>query len=201
MTLLPNGVDERYSRATPDLFESRYGVRDFILYVGHIGWERKNLLRLISAVRALSRPLVLMGPVVAGRYAAACLELAGATPGALVVPGVAPDDPLLQSAYAACDTLVLPSYYETPGLAALEAALAGAKVCVTRYGGTDEYFGVHAEYLEPRSEASIRDAVARSLAKEKTGLLREHVMTNFTWGRVAGGLAGIYRRLADSARP
>ena len=37
------------------------------------------------------------------------------------------DDPLLASAYAAARVFALPSWFETPGLAALEAALAGRR--------------------------------------------------------------------------
>ena len=47
---------------------------------------------------------------------------------------------MLRSAYAACDVFVLPGWFETPGLAALEAALAGAKVVATKGGSTKEYF-------------------------------------------------------------
>jgi len=43
---------------------------------------------------------------------------------------------MLASAYAACDVFVLPSMFETPGIAALEAGLAGAKIVITKYGGT-----------------------------------------------------------------
>ncbi len=39
-------VDARFYDADPNLFIKQYGVKDFILYVGHIGWGRKNLLSL-----------------------------------------------------------------------------------------------------------------------------------------------------------
>ena len=42
-------------------------------------------------------------------------------------------DPLLASAYAAARVFALPSWFETPGLAALEAALAGCSVAITPY--------------------------------------------------------------------
>ena len=43
----------------------------------------------------------------------------------------------------------LPSWFETPGLAALEAALAGCSVVITPFGSTREYFGDLVEYARP----------------------------------------------------
>ena len=60
------------------------------------------------------------------------------------------DDPLLASAYAAARVFALPSWFETPGLAALEAALAGCAVVITPYGSTREYFGGLVAYARPR---------------------------------------------------
>src|SRR5512137_3012769 len=46
---LPNGVEERFASATPDLFIREYGLRDFVLYVGHIGPARKNVFPMLRA--------------------------------------------------------------------------------------------------------------------------------------------------------
>lgn len=40
--VVPNGVEERFSKAPADLFERQYGVKDFILYVGQIGPDQKT---------------------------------------------------------------------------------------------------------------------------------------------------------------
>ena len=61
------------------------------------------------------------------------------------------DDPLLASAYAAARVFALPSWFETPGLAALEAALAGSAVAITPFGSTREYFGDLVTYCRPAS--------------------------------------------------
>lgn len=197
LRILPNGADPGLAAATPDLFENRFGTRGFLLYVGHIGWERKNVLRMLRAVAEIDCPLVLIGEVLDNGYAEACLDLIERRPRTIRLAPVRPDDPMLASAYAACDTLILPSWYETPGLAALEAAMAGAKICITRYGGTEEYFGSHAEYLEPGSEESIRKAVRRSLDKPGDGRsLQDAVGCRYTWSRAAAILAEAYLSLA-----
>jgi len=195
---LPNGVEERFANATPDLFVKEYGLRDFVLYVGHVGPARKNVFPMLKAAKALNVPTVLIGPVSETGYANQCMKLVADSPNIKVIPGLAPDSPLLESAYAACDTFILPSLYETPGLAALEAGLAGAKVCITRYGGTQEYFADLAAYLEPASEESIRNAIEQTLARKKDSALRERIMKNYLWPRAGETLAQIYRSATNS---
>lgn len=195
MVEIPNGVEERFYRAAPDLFVKEYGIRDFVLYVGHIGWGRKNVLPFLRAVRKLDVPTVLIGPVIDNEYSRQCRELLDGSKKVTLIPGLPSDSPMLESAYAACDTLVLPSMYETPGLAALEAALAGAKVCLTQHGGTREYFGPHATYLDPKSEASIEMAIRGSLAKPRSSELREHIRANYLWSQAGARLARAYADL------
>ena len=74
--------------------------------------------------------------------------------------GLTHDDPLLASAYAAARVFALPCWFETPGLAALEAALAGCAVVITPYGSTREYFGDLVEYARPDRPGEIERALA-----------------------------------------
>jgi glycosyltransferase involved in cell wall biosynthesis len=122
--LLPNGVSPRFAAATPDEFVAAHGLRDFVLYVGHVGWGRKNVLPMLKAVEQLGCPTVLIGELIDSEYGRACRAVIERAANVTHVRSLPPDSTLLASAYAACDTLVLPSFYETPGLAALEAALA-----------------------------------------------------------------------------
>jgi glycosyltransferase involved in cell wall biosynthesis len=195
---LPNGVEERFAEASPDLFVSEHGLRDFVLYVGHIGPARKNVFPMLKAVKKLGVPTVLIGPVSETGYANQCMKLIGETPGIKVIPGLAPDSPMLESAYAACDTFVLPSLYETPGLAALEAGLAGAKVCITRHGGTQEYFAEFATYLDPSSEESIANALKQTLARKRDSVLRDRIRANYLWPRAGETLVAIYKSATQS---
>jgi glycosyltransferase involved in cell wall biosynthesis len=198
MQELPNGVEERYANATPDLFIKEYGLKDFVLYVGHIGPARKNVFPMLKAVKALGVPTVLIGPVSETGYANQCMKLIAETPTINVIPGLAPESPMLESAYAACDSFVLPSLYETPGLAALEAGLAGAKVCITRHGGTQEYFADLATYLEPASEESIANAIKQTLARKKDPTLSTRIRENYLWPRAGEILAAIYKSATQS---
>jgi glycosyltransferase involved in cell wall biosynthesis len=190
--VVPNGVDERFYTADPTPFVEKYGVRDFILNVGHTGHARKNVLALIQALSAIDHPAVIIGRFISGEYGDACRREAAKHRHILLIDGLDHSSDMLASAYAACDTFVLPSMFETPGIAALEAALAGAKVVITPYGGTKEYFGDLAGYVEPASVASIRDGITAALERKKGTELREHVRRNFLWQTVARKTAAAY---------
>ncbi|MEO6808197.1 MAG: glycosyltransferase, partial [Isosphaeraceae bacterium] len=128
--VVPNGVEPRFADADPGAFRARYSERDFVLYVGRIE-PRKNVLALVKSVRKAALPMLVIGDIVPGHegYGAACQREGGTS--VTWIPRVEHDDPLLASAYAASRVFALPSWFETPGLAALEAALARRAVVVT----------------------------------------------------------------------
>jgi glycosyltransferase involved in cell wall biosynthesis len=195
VTVVPNGVEDRFINARPDPFVEEYGIKDFVLNVGHIGPHRKNVLRLIQALERVNVPSVIIGRIEDNDYARQCLALAAKNPRMTIIDSLPNDSELLASAYAACDTFVLPSLYETPGIAALEAALAGAKIVITRHGGTEEYFGKEAEYVEPTSVELIHHGITASLNKPKQDGLRKLVSDKYLWSSVAAQYHSIYERV------
>jgi len=199
LTFIPNGVDERFYQADPSLFTQKYGLAGFILNVGHTGHMRKNALHLIKALGQIDHPAVIIGRIISGKYGDDCVREAARHKHILLIDGLDNNSEMLASAYAACDTFVLPSLFETPGIAALEAGLAGAKVVITDFGGTREYFGTMAEYVDPRSVDSIRDGILSGLNREKDSALREHIRKEFLWTRVAEKTAAAYRDLLEGA--
>ena len=124
--------------------------------MGHIGPARKNVLGLIRALRTIDHPAVIIGKII-GKEGEQCLKEAAENKNILIIPGLENESEMLASAYAACDVFALPSLFETPGIAALEAALAGSKIVITPHGGTREYFGTMAHYVDPHSVDSIRN--------------------------------------------
>jgi glycosyltransferase involved in cell wall biosynthesis len=185
MRIVPNGVDERFLDADPSLFKKKYGMEKFILNVGHTGHGRKNVLRLIKALGQIDYPAVIIGRIIDNEYGKACVQEAEKHKHILLIDGLDNSSALLASAYAACDVFVLPSLFETPGIAALEAALTGAKVVITPYGGTEEYFGSMATYVDPFSVTSIRNGILRALGRSKDKLLSEHIKREYLWKEVA----------------
>ncbi len=192
-----NGVAPAFARPTPGrLFRDRYGIDGpFVLNVANVE-PRKNQLRLISAVRRIGLDLVIVGEARDPGCLRQCLKEGR---GFVRHVGRIPhEDDLLRSAYRACEVFALPSLLETPGLAALEAAAAGARVVVTEEGSAREYFGEGAFYVDPGSEESIRRALRTALDADWDEGLQQRVLSNFTWDRAASELCEAYERVLNS---
>ncbi len=192
VTLIHNGVEERFYNASPELFVKKFGIKDFILYVGYIGNGRKNTLNLVRAVKGLDTPSVFIGPVIKTAYGEQCMNEIKEDKNITIIEPLPHDSPLLESAYAACDTFVLPSLFETPGLSALEAGLAGAKIAITKYGGTTDYFRDEVIYVEPKSVSSIRNGIIKSLSQAKTDSLKNHILKSYLWKDIAKEIEKVY---------
>ena len=108
-------------------------------------------------------------------------------------------DELLSSAYAASKVFAAPGWFETPGLAALEAAAAGSAVAITRYGSTRDYFGEEAEYFDPSDIDSIRKAVlsAMEIKEEVRGVLKDRIKKEYLWDNVAEETLKAYEKVLD----
>jgi glycosyltransferase involved in cell wall biosynthesis len=194
MTVVYNGVDRRFETADPGPWRARHGGGDFILTVGRIE-PRKNQLNLIRAVRRMSgMKLVVIGNPVSGfeSYARDCREAGEGF--VRFAGGFAHEDPMLASAYAAARVYALPAWFETPGLVAMEAALAGSHVAATEGGSTREYFGDRVEYFDPGRPDTIAAALTRTLARKDQAELKKHILDHFTWQKVAADTVAAYRR-------
>jgi len=194
--VVPNGVLGAFRSGSPALFHSRYGGADFVLFVGRIE-PRKNLLGLIRAVRSLGLPLVVIGeaPSEDRDYLELCCGEGGDRVRWLGARDH--DDPLLASAYAAARVFALPSWFETPGLAALEAALAGTAIVITPFGSTCEYFGNRVQYARPDRSAGIVRAIARSWSQGADPHLADFIASNYLWPDVAKRTAEVYDQVAS----
>jgi glycosyltransferase involved in cell wall biosynthesis len=191
---VPNGVEERFAHADPANFRAIHGPSDFILYVGRIE-PRKNVLGLVEGLKATGLPLVVIGDALPGYegYAADCKRAGvGFT---RWLPRVDHDDPLLESAYAAARVLALPSWFETPGLVALEAAMAGTAVVVTPHGCTHEYFGDRVGYARPDRPEEIARALLDAWKSGPDPTLSAHVEAHYPWSEVARLTAEAYEQV------
>lgn len=182
--IVPNGAERRFASADAEAFAALVGCRDFILYAGRLE-PRKNQLTFLRAMEGIVVPIVVLGNPVPGHegYYEECRRAAGRN--VQFVAGLDHNDPLLASAYAACGCLVLTSWYETPGLVALEAAMTGAPLVLPCGGCAREYFGELARYVSPGDIAGIRRAVLDALAAGRSRQLASLVHEHFTWRTAA----------------
>ncbi len=207
--VVPNGADPRFAEADPQPFlrllaqqaaantkaaGAAPGAGRFVLYVGRIE-PRKNQLGLIRAMQGTGVPIVLVGDAVPGhqRYWQACCDEADGS--VYFFPRIDHDDPLLGSAYAACGCLALTGWYETPGLAAIEAAMTGTPLVLPREGSADEYFGSDAVYVACDDLPGIRCAVLQALQRPRDGVIAGRIRDHFTWTAAAQATLEAYRRV------
>jgi glycosyltransferase involved in cell wall biosynthesis len=176
---VPNGVNTRRFGRPPEGWDlDRSGV----LCVGRIE-PRKNQLALIRAVRNTGIHVKLVGR--SGPYSRAyekrCWQEAGAEIDFLGYRG----EQELRELYWNHRVHVSTSWYETPGLASLEAAACGCAIVTSAGGCTREYFEDEAEYCDPGDPASIRAALEKALARPTSSRLATRVLRSFTWDAAA----------------
>lgn len=194
IVVVPNGVEARFRSASPTLFRKTFGDADFVLNVANVWWQ-KNQLRLIRTLKDSGKRLVIIGREIQPEYALRCRR-----EGEGWVEFLGPlshDDPLLMSAYAAAKVFALPSLRETPGLAALEAALAGTRTVVTRAGCAEEYLGTHAWYCDPLDERDIAATVEAAWHAGQHRQAQQAHVGVFTWDKVAHLTLEAYKRIAS----
>jgi glycosyltransferase involved in cell wall biosynthesis len=193
--IVPNGVLPSVALAGPELFRAEWGADPFVLFVGRVE-PRKNTLGLIRAMRQTSLPLVVIGEAPPGcdRYQEECRRAGGDC--VTWLGRLDHHDPLLASAYAAARVFALPSWFETPGLAALEAALAGCSIAITPYGATRDYFGELVNYARPDRPAEIGRAVLKCWVDGPDPRLSRRIASHFVWPKVAQVTAEVYDQIA-----
>lgn len=192
--VVPNGAEERFAQVDPEPFAQLVGERGFVLCPGRIE-PRKNQLGVLRALRGTGLPIIILGELVPGyeSYLGQCRQ--AADDNVHFLGRIDHDDPLLASAYAACGCLVLASWYETPGLVALEAGMSGVPLVLPEGGATQEYFGPFATYVAPNDHRAIRRAVLAALIRGRNPALADHVRHNFSWPIAAHATAEGYQRV------
>ena len=193
--IVTNGVDKIYGFAKPESFIARHGWHDFLLSVGRI-CRRKNQLAIIQAAKNLGLPLILIGPLNDGIYYQECRR-AAAGHKVLFIDSLSEQE--LSSAYAAARVHVLASWYDTPGLVSLEAALAGCMIVTTVRGCAKEYLGALAYYCNPVNSISIEKAVENAWHIKKSPELKFHVLNFFTWEKVAAQTLAVYKTVLEQS--
>jgi glycosyltransferase involved in cell wall biosynthesis len=188
VVVVPNAADPQTFRPASD---PRRRHREGVLCVGRIE-PRKNQLTLIRALRGTGICLTLVGEPGrhSRRYARRCAREAddrvrfiGSRP-----PGE------LSALYRSAMVHACVSWYETPGLANLEAALCGCAIVATPGGCTREYLGDEAHYCAPDDPDSIRRAVVAAMSEGPPPSLSDRVAREFTWEAAADKTLRAYHR-------
>jgi len=194
-----NGVDPGFAEAiSPDIFFKHHHLsKPFLLNVANIE-ARKNQINLIKALQGTGLELVIAGKIRDQAYFEECLKLGNGF--VKYIGYLEHGSELLKSAYRACELFVLPSLLETPGLSALEAAAAGAKVVITEVGCAREYFEDRVTYVSPLDLAGITRGILQEMSKKRNAELKNHVLKNFLWSQTAAQVREAYSKVLQKRR-
>jgi glycosyltransferase involved in cell wall biosynthesis len=166
---------------------------DYVLSVGRIEL-RKNTLQLIEACHELGLRLKLIGGVVKGQpYEDRCLELIKQY--GFEYLGLMPPAQIAADYYYKARVHAIAAWYETPGLATMEAACGGCTIVSTDRGSTREYFDDLVYYCDPFSRASIKRALKAAYEAGPNFALREKIMREYTWDGAARDTLAAYEEL------
>jgi glycosyltransferase involved in cell wall biosynthesis len=190
-TVVPNGADDHFYGKTLNDLEQLSSIlidKEFVFCSSVIS-TRKNLEKLAKVCYELGFPLVIAGPVV-DESVAEFIEIYIKKGADITLLGsLLNNSNELGYLYSKCKVFCLPSYYETPGISALEAGLRGANILVTEVGGAEDYFGSMAEYVNPDSEKNLSNKLRLVWEKKWTKVNREemsnHIRKEFSWRNVA----------------
>lgn len=179
-----------------EVVPDRFNISEpFALHISRITNKNKNVLSLIEAVGPTGISLVIAGTADDSAYLDKINLAISRYDNVSYVGQVSEDEK--RYLYHNCELFCLPSRFEGTGLVALEAAMCGSKILITRNGGPPDYFGEHAVYTEKGSVEEIRLRFIEAWSAASSQALRDHVRAELTWERSADSLVSIYRELIE----
>jgi glycosyltransferase involved in cell wall biosynthesis len=209
--VLPNGIEESFTKADPALFLKFASVQaPFVLHVGRFH-PVKNQLGLIEALKQTGSSGIFLGKAQTGHedYYRQCAKAAKSVSNIFFLPEIPHGDPLLPSAFAAAKVFALPSHFETFGIAALEAAVAGHELVLSENIASREIFSGYSsvQFVKPNDPLSIAKALDQAMHKETSSPLvllrrdqRAHaIYEKYNWPTICQELIKIYSSLGAKA--
>jgi len=191
--VVPNAIDkEKFASTISTIIRET----DLVLCVARIEGI-KNQLNLIKALNNSSFRLMIVGKPAPNHlsYYQSCVEIAGSN---VQFIDHIPQEKLIPL-YRKAHIHVLPSWFETTGLASLEAAAMGCKIVITDKGDTREYFQDYAHYCNPADPDSIRAAIESAASSVENSRLREHILSHLTWENAAQKTQYAYCKIINTS--
>ena len=164
---IPNCVDDEYYELLTNSMSMESTLPRLpgtVLCVGRIE-KRKGQLPLLRACRKLGLSLTTIGSI---RDEAMFIEMSKLNYHKWKHIPFEEDRNILLQQYRKHQIYAQPSLMETPGLASMEAVLAGCKLVTCTAGGTFEYFGNNASYIKSQDPTEISFALQHALEKKSS---------------------------------
>ena len=198
LSVLPNGVEDFFAHGDPGLFRERWNIREpFVLHVGRFHPVKNQLLLIEALSQAGLRGVFIGNPDLGhGGYYEKCREKGRAH--CQFLPAIAHDDPMLASAYSAAAVFALPSQFETFGIAALEAAVAGAPLVLSANVWSRGLFEGSARFVAPGSVHALANALTEASTQRANFCASgapQRLLAEYEWRNIARQLLNVYERL------
>ena len=167
--------------------KEKYGVENYIYYIGYITHPQKNLIYLINefAVFHKNHPdyqLVFAGP--RGNHAEMILSKVkelGLSDVFKYLGKVPYED--LPYLYSACQVFCFPSLYEGFGMPVLEAMSCGALVITSNRSSLPEIMPYEDSLVDPETDGELSQKLEQMINSDRTGLSARNIerSNEFSW--------------------
>lgn len=203
MQVVPNGISSiffgnentNYSKTTPV-------DKPFVLHVGRFHPVKRQDF-LLRALRGSDITCVLVGDKIVSHpeYYESCVNLAKGQKNVHILSGIAANSPELIGLYANASLFVLPSAFETFGIAPLEAAAMGCPLLLSDQIVCPEIYRDEAEFLAIDDPSKWRNAILKKISRPKrlTYEQKLRIHSEFNWDRIAAVVAAEYASLLHRA--
>ncbi|MBL8026570.1 MAG: glycosyltransferase, partial [Fibrobacteres bacterium] len=191
--IAPFGCSVKDIDVGPELFERKYGVKDFILCVGRME-SRKNQLMLLKALEFDDIPIVFCIGATheKSEYMRLCREFK--RKGKTIFAEKLSDE-MLVSAYRAAKVHCLPSWFELPGLVTLEAAYYGCNAVASNWGSIGDYATTDdCWFISPDDPNGMRTVLLDAMMAPRSSKSSNKIK-DFSWERSAKTVTNIYNKV------
>jgi len=192
-TVIPNAADTEIFNYRQE--EIKLKDNNMVICVARIE-QRKNQLNLIKALNDTDFQLYLIGSPAPNHtgYYSECKRVSKSN--IHFIEAIAQEE--LVQYYKKAKVHILPSWFETTGLASLEALFCGCNIVITQYGDTRDYFDASEFiYCKPESVISIREAVEKAASMEINTRLIDNAMEKYNWQKTAEKTFSVYKKFIE----
>ncbi|MBI2711350.1 MAG: glycosyltransferase family 4 protein [Bdellovibrio sp.] len=209
----PEGPSSLFRKHLHEKTRGRFGQGPFVLHVGRFH-PVKNHFQLIAAAEKARVAVVFIGSADSENLAyfeeckrrarlAETNDSSGETR-FFFQSQLEHSDPLLASAYSSCDLFVLMSRFETFGISAYEAGLAGAPIALTKAMVTLADFQGWVDLFDSESHDELRQILQKfkdaRWPKPDPGEVKRRkasILNKYSWDLVSNRILEIYRSKAS----
>lgn len=195
---IPNGTDVDDYRGE-DVYGKLRSKSKYILQVGRFD-ENKNQINVIRAMKDTEITVVFIGGPGEGceTYYNDCITASEGSSNIHFFGWVDNDSLLLKSAYAHADTVVVPSYYETFGLSAIEGACRGAKLVLSETIPLSKApIFEECTKINPYDISDIKNKIMTTYNEAKNIQFTNQVILNYSWESVIEQHIAIYNKIVN----